>query len=67
LDFGTKNLPDAMEWHCSYFWSHALKINQVKRSKKSYNLLRNSIAIPILKKKSVSQYVQLGKKLLQYV
>ena len=23
LNFGTKNLPDAMEWHRSYFWSHA--------------------------------------------
>ena len=19
---GTKNLPDAMEWHCSYYWDH---------------------------------------------
>ena len=66
LGFGTKNLPDAMEWHCSYFWDHALDSNQVKRSKKSYDLLKKSVAIPILKNKKVNQYIQLGKKLSNY-
>jgi len=22
--FGTKNLPDAMEWHCTAFWDHVI-------------------------------------------
>ena len=66
LGFGTKNLPDAMEWHCSYFWDHAIDSNQVKRSKKSYDLLKKSVAIPILKNKKVNQYIQLGKKLSNY-
>ena len=55
-----------MEWHCSYFWDHALDSNQVKRSKKSYDLLKKSVAIPILKNKKVNQYIQLGKKLSNY-
>ena len=30
MGFGTKNLPDAIKWHCSYFWPHALKKKQQK-------------------------------------
>ena len=30
--FGTKNLPDAMEWHCSYYWDHALDSTQISKS-----------------------------------
>tara|TARA_Y100001958_G_C21202905_1_gene529304 strand:+ start:38 stop:1168 length:1131 start_codon:yes stop_codon:yes gene_type:complete len=64
LGFGTKNLPDAMEWHCSFFWSHALTKHQVKRSKKSFNILEKSIAIPILKNKKKNQYIKLGENLI---
>ena len=34
MKFGTKNLPDAMEWHCSYFWDHALSKNKLEDQKK---------------------------------
>ena len=67
LGFGTKNLPDALEWHCSYFWDHALNAKQVKRSKVTYELLKKTVAIPILKSKKVNQYIQLGKRILNYV
>ena len=30
--FGTKNLPDAIKWHCSAFWDHALDSKEVKKS-----------------------------------
>ena len=66
LGFGTKNLPDAMEWHCSFFWDHALEKNQIKRSKISYNILKKSIAIPILKNKKNNQYLKLGKNLIKF-
>ena len=66
MKFGTKNLPDAMEWHCSYFWDHALPKKQVKRSKKSYEILSNCVAIPILKNKSIKQYKELSLKLIKY-
>ena len=31
-NFGTKNLPDAVEWHCSAYWDHALPKKQVNKS-----------------------------------
>ncbi len=64
--FGTKNLPDAMEWHCSYFWNHALPSKQVTRSKKSFNILKNCIAIPVLKNKDLDQYKKLANKIVKY-
>jgi len=59
--FGTKNLPDAIKWHCSYFWSHAIDKNQVKRSKKTFKILSNQIAIPIWQRKKIKDYKNLGK------
>ena len=63
LGFGTKNLPDAMEWHCTFYWDHALDKKEIIKSKKSYNILSKCIAIPILKK---IYYIQnVGKKLIR--
>lgn len=57
---GTKNLPDAIKWHCSYYWSHALNKNQIKNSKKTLKILKNSIAIPILCKKNYAFYKKIA-------
>ena len=60
--FGTKNLPDAMEWHCSYFWDHALqKKNEIKNSEFTKKILDNCIAIPIWLRKSEDEYLSLAK------
>jgi len=64
LNFGTKNLPDAMEWHCSYFWSHALSRDNISNSLLTYNLLNKQIAIPILLRKSLSDYEMLAKRIV---
>ena len=63
LGFGTKNLPDAIKWHCSYFWPHALKKKQQKRSLKTYKILSERIAIPIWQKKTIGNYDELSKKI----
>ena len=63
--FGTKNLPDAMEWHCSYYWNHALDSEQISKSSITKTILEKSIAIPIWLRKSVREYEQLAKKLLE--
>ncbi len=63
LGFGTKNLPDAIKWHCSYFWPHALKKKQQKRSLKTYKILSERIAIPIWQKKTIGDYEELSKKI----
>ncbi len=64
--FGTKNLPDAVEWHCSAFWSHALPLREVKKSIKTQEILKNAIAIPILLKKKILDYENLGKKIQKF-
>ena len=63
--FGTKNLPDAINWHCAAYWGHALSSEQVEYAQTTRNLLHTAIAIPIWKRKSVDDYKQLGKKLLK--
>ena len=65
MGFGTKNLPDAIKWHCSYFWPHALKIKQQKRSLKTFKILRERIAIPIWQKKTIEEYNILAKKIIK--
>tara|TARA_B110000438_G_scaffold300780_1_gene353985 strand:- start:175 stop:1302 length:1128 start_codon:yes stop_codon:yes gene_type:complete len=61
--FGTKNLPDAIEWHCSAYWDHILNKKQVSRSKKTKEKLATAIAIPVWLKRSLNDYLQLGKSL----
>ena len=65
LKFGTKNLPDAMEWHCSYFWEHALTKKNVLNSKETYKILKRQIAIPIMLKRDLKDYKNLAKIIFQ--
>ena len=60
--FGTKNLPDAMEWHCSAYWDHALSHDQILNSQKTLKILNNAIAIPIWLRRSEDDYEDLSKK-----
>jgi 8-amino-3,8-dideoxy-alpha-D-manno-octulosonate transaminase len=62
--FGTKNLPDALEWHCSAFWDHALSARQIEHSNKTKDLLEKAIAIPIWLRKDADAYAELSNKLL---
>ena len=62
---GTKNIPDAMRWHCSYYWEHCLSQEQINNSMKTKALLDRSIAIPISLNKTVDFYAQLGLKISQ--
>ncbi|MDA9662846.1 DegT/DnrJ/EryC1/StrS family aminotransferase [Candidatus Pelagibacter sp.] len=59
-NFGTKNLPGAIRWHCSYYWKHAIGLNESRKNIKTKVFLENSIAIPIWLKKSVNSYKYLG-------
>ena len=60
---GTKNLPDAIKWHCTYFWDHALPKKMCNYSKKTKELLNTAIAIPILVKKKISLYEKISKEI----
>ena len=48
-----KNLPDAIKWHCSYYWKHMLSKKEIRNSFKGKQLLEQHIAIPILLKKFI--------------
>ena len=61
--FGTKNIPDAMRWHCSYFWDHMLDDNAIESSKNTLLKLNSSIAIPILINRELVDYEKLAYEL----
>ncbi len=63
-NFNTKNLPDAIKWHCSYYWDHIFNKGEIKTSKKTLDILKTSIAIPILLKRPLKDYVLLAKNIL---
>lgn len=56
IKLGTKNLPDAIKWHCSYYWGHAVDKKQIRNSVRTKNLLTSAIAIPILINKNLKFY-----------
>ncbi len=62
--YGTRNLPDAIRWHCSYYWKRAVGQVGVKNSILTKDLLETCIAIPIWLFKNVSSYQKLSKKIL---
>ena len=64
-NFGTKNLPDAIKWHCSAYWDHALNSKQIKRSISTKNILSTAIAVPISLKRTVDEYKNLGNLILE--
>tara|TARA_B100000401_G_scaffold437776_2_gene384212 strand:+ start:2090 stop:3217 length:1128 start_codon:yes stop_codon:yes gene_type:complete len=61
---GTKNLPDATEWHCSFYWDHALPRQQIKNSRYTKDLLDTAIAIPIWLSKSLNIYKKVAKQII---
>ena len=63
--FSTKNLPDAIKWHCSSYWSHIFKKKEINEMKPTLKVLKESIAIPILLKKNLEDYKKLAKKILK--
>ena len=62
-NFSTKNLPDAIKWHCSYYWKHIFKESDINLMKPTLRLLNKSIAIPILLKKDIKDYEKLAKEI----
>ena len=63
--FSTKNLPDAIKWHCSYYWKHIFSKKELKCMEPTLKLLKASIAIPILLKKKTGDYKKLATEILK--
>ena len=60
---GTKNLPDAIKWHCSFYWKHIFKKRERQSYLKTKKILDKAIAIPIFFKKSTSFYKKLSSEI----
>ena len=60
---GTKNLPDAIKWHCASYWDLMISKDQIQNIKYSLNLLKKHIAIPIFFSKSKKFYKDLACEL----
>ena len=59
----TKNLPDAIKWHCAFYWKHMFKKEESKKFLKTKKILDKAIAIPIFFKKSNSFYKKLSSEI----
>ncbi len=57
---GTKNLPDAIKWHCAFYWKHIFKKKELTDVLKTKKILDKAIAIPIFFKKKISFYQKLS-------
>ncbi len=66
-NIGTKNLPDAIKWHCSYFWKHMLGKKQIKNSLKTKKILEENLSIPILLNVSDKLYLNIAKKIKEII
>ena len=62
---GTKNLPDALKWHCSYYWKHCLNKREINNSLSTKKILEQAIAIPINYRVKALKYERLAKKILK--
>ena len=60
MGFGTKNLPDAMNWHCSVFWDHMGFDTKTQAQLDTLALLERQIAIPVMLGKSVEEFAELA-------
>ena len=67
LKFGTKNLPDAMRWHCAFFWGHLFSDSRSEDVLDAYERLSKSVAIPIWLNRSVEDYKNLALHLKDIV
>lgn len=63
MGFGTKNLPDAMNWHCSVYWDHMGFDTRTPAQLETLALLERQIAIPITLGKSVDEFAALAEAL----
>ena len=56
LGVGTKNLPDAMVWHCAFFWEHLTRPEDREDLVEVKEKLKNCIAVPINIKVPIKKY-----------
>ena len=56
----TKNLPDAIKWHCSAYWKHIFSSKELAKVKGTRRILEKSISIPIFYKIKLQTYKKIS-------
>jgi 8-amino-3,8-dideoxy-alpha-D-manno-octulosonate transaminase len=70
---GTKNVPDAIEWHFAKYWTHIFPIIGISKSqlefqlKQSSNIIERSVAIPIMVKSNRSELERITNKIKEII
>ena len=63
MGFGTKNLPDAMNWHCSAYWDHMGFDTRTPAQLQTLAMLERQVSIPVTLGKSVDDFAELAAAL----
>jgi 8-amino-3,8-dideoxy-alpha-D-manno-octulosonate transaminase len=59
-NIGIKNVPTAFNWHFCSFWKHLINDEEIKYIEKSFQIMKEYIAIPILLKKNEDDYIKIA-------
>jgi 8-amino-3,8-dideoxy-alpha-D-manno-octulosonate transaminase len=60
---GTKNVPDAIEWHFAGYWDHIFGPQIVEQTRRSRERLERCVAIPVMARPSEDESTALGERL----
>ena len=60
---GTKNVPDAIEWHFAGYWDHIFGPGIAERTKASRERLERCVAIPVMARPSHAEAAATGERL----
>jgi 8-amino-3,8-dideoxy-alpha-D-manno-octulosonate transaminase len=66
-NIGIKNMPTAINWHCTSYWGHIINDSEIKYTTKSHNTLLKYIAIPILLKRTPEDYLFIASELKKII
>jgi len=60
---GTKNVPDAIEWHFAGHWDHIFSKEEISKMAPTAKMLNSYISIPIMVKRSVQAYKEAAEEI----
>jgi 8-amino-3,8-dideoxy-alpha-D-manno-octulosonate transaminase len=60
---GTKNVPDAIEWHFAGYWDHIFGTEIAEQTKASRERLERCVAIPVMARPSQAESAATGERL----
>ena len=62
---GTKNVPDAIEWHCAGYWDHALDEAEFQYAQRTKEILLEYVSLPVMVKRDLEEYKKTAEGILK--